>query len=429
MQSKSSLLQLEHRTRNLSKGTWFMVIVSICVINLSCICGYHGPPVYEKVQVGKTNDIIIDRDGTIHVLYSLYAPARMGDSVFGVYYTRRSESNDWQTEIVGTWSSQPQVHALGRGPNGDLHAFYGSTQKTMYGWKKMGGEWETETFLTNGYVGDVAFDADGAMHVSHSHWLTDTVLFDNVSPDYTYKPVDGHFHSREIKITGFRDVDHGRVTDIAVDSAGKVYIVLDVYSLMLRKINYVQIAANDGVSTPPKTAASFSDTNWYPSLAIDSDDRLHMAFTGYYTTVPDEELEPKLKYTVSYDGGATWEKWVVVDESNGTGQSPEIAVDGSGGLHIAYMSPETYEVKYAYKAPEATSWSIEIVDSDVPTDADISLALDGTGNPFILYPKVSSSTLETPDTTEFLDLKLAHRTENGLWVTETIKASALGETE
>jgi len=429
MQLKSLLLRLKPQTGKLTKSKWFLVIVSIGVINLSCICGYQGPPVYEAVKVGETNDIIIDQDGTIHVLYSLYAPAEKGDSVFGVYYTYRSESNDWQTEPVETQRSRSRVHALGRGPNGDLHAFYGSTKQTTYAWKEMGGEWETETFLTNGYVGDVAFDANGAMHLTHVHWLTDTLLFDNVRPHYAYKPVAGRFHSREIEITGFRDVDYGRVTDIVIDSTGKAHMVLDVQSLLvLSKIDYIQIAANDGDITPRKIVASLLATNWHPSLAIDSDDGLHVAFTGYHTT-EEEELKPKLKYTVSHGGGSTWEEEVMVDESDETGQSPEIAIDGSGGLHIAYLSPETYEIKYAYKAPGAESWSIEVVDSDVPTDADISLALDGTGNPFILYPKVSAGAPETPNMADFLDLKLAHRTGDGQWVIETIKTSASGETE
>jgi hypothetical protein len=69
---------------------------------------------------------------------------------------------------------------------------------------------------------------------------------------------------------------------------------------------------------------------------------------------------------------------------------------------------------------------------------DISLALDGAGNPFILYSKVSPDTPETPKVTDtpwapdmtdtpwtpdwadFLDLKLAQRTGDGHWVTETI---------
>jgi hypothetical protein len=428
-----SLLRLETLKR-----TWFLVILSIGVINLSCVCGQLGSPVYEAIAVGETNDLVVDPAGTVHVLYSFYAMARRADSLYGVYYAHRSGDGDWQTEALETRRGHNQVHALGMGPDGALHAFYGTTKHTEYAWKETGGAWEKETFLTNGFVGSVAFDADGAMHLTHVHWLTDTLLLDNVRPNYAYKPADGGFHSREIEIEGLRDVDYGRVSDVAVDSTGRAHVVFDVNALAWHKIDYVQIAAGDGDITSRETIASFWSTNWQPSLAIDSDDSLHLAFTGYHVVESGEEYKPKLKYTVSYDGGETWAEEMLVDAEDETGQSPELAIDDAGGLHIAYLSPESYEVRYAYKAPGAESWSVETVDSDVPTDVDVSLALDGAGNPYILYSRVSPDTPETPketdtpwapdmtdtpwtpDRADFLDLKLAHRTGDGRWITETI---------
>jgi hypothetical protein len=441
MQLKSLLLRLKTRIGNLTKSTWFLVIMSVVLINLSCVCGYQGSPVYRAIKVGETNGVIVDQAGKIHVLYSLSALADRGDSVYGIYYAYRSGGDDWQTETLDTRRG-PEVHTFRRGPDGRLHAFYGSSRHTTYAWKELGGAWETETFLTNGYVGDVAFDAAGAMHLTHVRWLTNTILLDNVRPLYAYRPAAGRFHSREIEISGFSERDYGRVSDVAVDSTGKAHVVFDIHALLWRKIDYVQIAANDGDITPRETIASAWSTNWHPSLAIDGDDVLHLAFTGYHTTEPEEELNrPKLKYMASHDGGATWTEETLVDENDETGEAPELAIDDSGGLHIAYLSPETYEVRYAYKAPGAESWSIETVNSEVPTYVDISLTLDGTGSPFILYPKVAADTPETPratdtpwapdvtdtpwtpDRADFLDLKLAHRTGDGQWVIETIPRS------
>ena len=54
-----SLLRLETLKR-----TWFLVILSIGVINLSCVCGQLGSPVYEAIAVGETNDLVVDPAGT-----------------------------------------------------------------------------------------------------------------------------------------------------------------------------------------------------------------------------------------------------------------------------------------------------------------------------------------------------------------------------
>jgi hypothetical protein len=102
------------------------IIVPLLVLSLSCTCvRLRSPSVYKSVQLGKTNDVAVGQDGTIHVLYSSEAQAAIGNDRHGVCHAYRAADGTWQSEFLES-DEQPfaPVCVLAQGPDGVWHAFY-----------------------------------------------------------------------------------------------------------------------------------------------------------------------------------------------------------------------------------------------------------------------------------------------------------------
>ncbi len=65
---------------------------------------------------------------------------------------------------------------------------------------------------------------------------------------------------------------------------------------------------------------------------------------------------------------------------------PSIAVDGAGGVHIAYYNKTSTDLRYAYKAYGAVSWTLTAAHADPIANIGVSpsLALNGS-TPCISY--------------------------------------------
>jgi hypothetical protein len=397
------------------------IIVPLLVISLSCTCLQLGPPVYESIEAGESNDIVVGLDGTVHVLYSLRMSVEASPRrLYGVYHAYRAADGSWQAEAlegdesIDLWG--PVI--LAQGPDGVWHAFCKYDGDFYHAWSEAGGSWEKDLLLpdTTRRVGDVTFDAGGAMHVSHAHCTIARVsdlndfLSNKLRLDYSYQPVGGGLHTREVEVPGFEGHDHGRWSDVAVDSTGKAHVVFSLYGLLRRSgIGYVQIEAGDGAIGSPQFLSLHSEVTHPISLDIDRNDALHLVFEGF------QEGET-LQHAISQDGGVTWNT-VKIDEVPGGASSQDFALDDAGGGHVAYLVSETHEVRYAHSGPGDEAWSVETVDTDAVEE--ISLALDGAGSPFILYAHATQPFTSTFEI-DFVDLNLAQRAADGTWTIETV---------
>lgn len=115
------------------------------------------------------------------------------------------------------------------------------------------------------------------------------------------------------------------------------------------------------------------------SIAIDSNDRPHISYSGVVGS------ENALKY--AYYNGSSWEI-SVVDNSGECGQAhTSIALDTSDNPHISYYHHATESLKYAYHDGSDT-WTFTTVDAGgFETGACSSIDIDSDGNPHISYKK------------------------------------------
>jgi len=132
-------------------------------------------------------------------------------------------------------------------------------------------------------------------------------------------------------------------------------------------------------------------TNTGLSVAVDSQDRPHVAYYGLKGA--------DLRYAVRT--GTTWPS-EIVDDYQVVGPDCSIALDGDDLPHICYYDKTNEELEYARR--NGTGWDIETVDCLGIVGVGTSIAIGPGGDPYLAY--VGARTL-----------RCAHRTEDGWNVT------------
>jgi hypothetical protein len=117
-------------------------------------------------------------------------------------------------------------------------------------------------------------------------------------------------------------------------------------------------------------ATRVDDNGDYPAIAVDPLDQPHVVF--FHGT--------ELRVASRSDRG--WSTTTV--DSNLSPTNAMIAADGSGGLHVVYDEVQNHNVRYAYRAYGAATYSVEFV----ATAGDVypfALGIDAQGVPTVVY--------------------------------------------
>ncbi|MCH1537235.1 MAG: putative Ig domain-containing protein, partial [Candidatus Poseidonia sp.] len=183
-------------------------------------------------------------------------------------------------------------------------------------------------------------------------------------------------------------------TSMGIDSSGNAHFSYHISSVYSKDLGY---ATNLGGSWVNTTIDSTGDVGAHTSLAIDSNDTMHISYTD--TTNSD------LKYATcssSCTSSSSWEN-VTVDTAGGKGTS--IAIDSNDNLHISYYDDSNDELKYATCTStcnsSSSSWTNTTVDSSgIGGDSGIgvqdrtSIAIDSNDELHISYGDKTNSKLK-----------------------------------
>jgi len=171
----------------------------------------------------------------------------------------------------------------------------------------------------------------------------------------------------------------GEWCDVAICDDGAVYISYHDADNGDLKVAY---RATDTWSI--EVVEDGEDTGLYTSLAVDATCGVSLS---YYDAVA-----ASLK--VASGGFGDWnietvdEPLVVGDDR---GRWTSLALDGSGGQHVAYQDAALLDLKYA--ANTGSGWTLTTVDGVGNKGADACLVLDGSGYPQIVYQDGSNLSL------------------------------------
>ena len=188
-----------------------------------------------------------------------------------------------------------------------------------------------------------------------------------------------------------------------------------------------------GWGTPTVVSTESTLDSYFPSLAVDGDGNVHVAWqdlTNYSSAGTDTDIFYKYRNATS---GAWSNTEVVSTESTWNSQSPTLALDGAGNVHVAWFDYTNYggsgddrDIFYKYRNATSGAWSItEVVSTESTLDSYYhSLAVDGAGNVHVAWDDPTNYNSSGTDTDIFYKYRDA---TSGTWsITEVVSTESTG---
>ena len=152
------------------------------------------------------------------------------------------------------------------------------------------------------------------------------------------------------------------------------------------KINSSEKHALSAVSWYIETVDSNGDVGRWNSIALDSNDNPHIAYTN-------DASHTNLQYATKSGLYSTWDHYIVDDEQpDYRGRYCEIALDSNDVPHIAYANGtsssncKNVDLMHAKRTSNTpVTWQVEFVDTENFAGLYPSIALDSNDNPHISY--------------------------------------------
>ena len=171
---------------------------------------------------------------------------------------------------------------------------------------------------------------------------------------------------------------------LALDSNGDSHI--SMYDSGNDNLKYISDSSGPWVET---SLVSANDVGGHNSLAIDSNNAIHIAYFGYLN--PEGTGVKNLMYSSCASSCGTPSSWstTIIDNSADVGKWTSLAIDSNDHLHISYYDSSTNkDLKYATctsLCATASSWSSIAVDSNGDVGEYTSMTIDSNDDLHIVY--------------------------------------------
>ena len=146
----------------------------------------------------------------------------------------------------------------------------------------------------------------------------------------------------------------------------------------------------------------------------------HADYTGFYPAIGmDNQGKPAIAYGSPFGLNYTVESsgvWTAEHVADGNVQGIDLAIDGSGNPHIAYVFGSYYKTGLGYASKSGGTWTVTTLLENTRTLEFVSIELDASGTSYILCA-------ETDSGLNVRTLALFHQS-GGSWVRENITADA-----
>jgi PKD repeat protein len=170
--------------------------------------------------------------------------------------------------------------------------------------------------------------------------------------------------------------DVGNDTSIAIDSNDKVHM-----SYFDGTNGNLKYATNSGGSWASYTLDSAGIVGKSTSIAVDSADKVHISYLDWTNTA--------LKYATN--AGGAW-AYYTVDNGGDVGLYTSIALDSNDRVHISYQDWTSYSLKYATNT--GGSWTNQTIDSSGFVGYESSIAVDSNDFVHISYSDDGNANLK-----------------------------------
>jgi ELWxxDGT repeat protein len=289
-------------------------------------------------NVGKYTSIAIDSNDVVHISYF---DDTNNDLKYATCSSGCTTASNWDLVSVDTTSTNAgEYTSIAVDSNDGVHISYFDNSNLRYATCSSGcisaSNWtNVSVYTSGGAYTSIAIDSNDTLHIAYithpsptlryttcSSGCTNASNWTNVSIPYAQSPY------------GLRDVS------LAIDSNGAPHI--SYYDNSNKDLKYA--ACSSGCTTASNwnlvTLDSVGDTGYYTSIAIDSNDAIHISYR--------DNTNQDLKYATCSSGctsGSNWNK-VTLDATGNTGYDTSIAIDANDAVHIVHRDFTNGDLKY-----------------------------------------------------------------------------------
>jgi len=315
--------------------------------------------------LGMTPSLALDASGGAHI-------ASRNETGKDLRYASRPRGGAWTTSFIAMTGDVGYVPALAIDATGIEHVAYGSYDAThgaglLYARRDPGGTWKFETIWGSGLYDHPALVVDAGGTVRVAFWSNAVNHFLEL---YARPPLGSWVKTADLYSVGNSPV-------IAPDPSGGMHLLYQYYTAPDYQVVYQYLPPASTVFESAIVVEPDSQIGFSPALELAPSGELH---ASYY-----DKTNGDLRYAHRPVGGS----WVAtaIDTQGDVGLFTAMALDAAGGIYISYMATNG-DVKLAYKSPGG-SWMISMVDSVGPIGTGqgggTSIALDGSGGVVIAY--------------------------------------------
>ena len=288
---------------------------------------------------GEYNSIAIDSSGFRHVAY--YSGQIGGGQYYNLMYATDT-SGSWVRYTVDNSVNVGQYTSIALDSNDKVHiSYFDDTNTDLKYATNAGGAWATVSVDTSsvGKYTSIAVDSNDAVHISY---------YDTSFRDLKYATCSAvcsqasSWNNLTIDNTGIV----GHTSSIAIDSSDTIHI--SYRASQLGNIKYATCSSScSTLSSWTTTTIDNSGEATDPSIVVDSNDDIHIAYRTYNYASSTHNLI-HTTCSLSCSSAASWTPTVVTSATGSYGYI-SIAVDTNDGVHISYGS----------QTPFAGSWSLD----------------------------------------------------------------------
>lgn len=363
----------------------------------------------ESTWHSERASIAVDNYRTVHVVWDDETNYNGCGGEYDIFYKYKPLNGNWTiTEVVSTesnkWSQYPSIAV---GADGTVHVvWFDLTNYDECGWdvdvfykkKPFGGNWTmTEVVSTesiyDSWMTSIDVEPDGTVHVSWSESNDYSNLGGSMDIYYKKNPPGTTWLDNPTELVSSESTEASSRPTMAVDSQGTVHIAWqDGYTIYHPNICYKNKPKDGSWTTTQIVSMESNKDSLYPSLAIDSNYNVHVAWedeSNYAGCGNDQDIFYKKR---TNDGSWTSTE-VVSTESNEDSILPSLDVEPDGTVHIAWKDESEYneadvvaEIFYKHK-PNFGSWNpTEVVSTDTDSPSwDPSLGVSNNGTVHVVW--------------------------------------------
>jgi len=168
----------------------------------------------------------------------------------------------------------------------------------------------------------------------------------------------------------------------AVNSLGHINLVWHDNTPGNYEIYYKKSTNGGGSWSTNQRLTSTSGNSLFPVLTLNSSGHINLVWQD------DTPGNMEIYYTKSTNGGAAWSPSQRLTSTSGLSQSPAIAVNSAGHIHVAWEddTPGNYEIYYMKSTNGGASWSAKQRLTVTSSSSQFpAIAVDATGNIHVVW--------------------------------------------